>query len=279
MSIQYHTPHSHEDRAQYLAQVVEFVQATYGEHIAGIEVEGSYARHTDRDFSDLELIVLLTDKPADVADDLLFLFDGCKVVVSFFETTRYIKKYRDVSSVNWVHFGNGYELPLSHHQFMRDVESTPIENLEQKCRKFAKEYFEWEVHEYFGKLFNAIVHQQEDFLPLIFVKTFEATCELLALLNYQAFPTYADLISTTRSFTKRPPSFESMFEIITHGRFGQGGNFDIATTYYHDLIELLEQEGISLFAPCSISEKGASSQTLYPAQTSLCGVIPEDIVR
>jgi predicted nucleotidyltransferase len=254
MTIKYHTAHSHADREQYLHQVMEFLQTTYREHIEGIAVEGSYARQTDLEFSDIELTVLLTQKPTDLADDLLFMFDGCKVGVSFFETAPFLKKYRDVSSVDWVHFGNGYEVPLYHERFMMEVENTVIDDVEQKCQRLAKEHFEWEVHEYFGKLFNAILHTQEDFLPLIFAKTFEMSCEVLALLNYQAFPTYADLIKTTRGFTKLPPSFESMFAILAHGTFTDDDTFTIVTAYYNELVDLIEQEGIVLFESCSIHD-------------------------
>ena len=55
--------HSHQDRSEFIDQLIFLLQRRFKDNFVAMAAEGSYARGEDKDFSDLEITVFLKKIP------------------------------------------------------------------------------------------------------------------------------------------------------------------------------------------------------------------------
>jgi hypothetical protein len=233
------------------------LQRELGSNLIAIAADGSYARHEDKGFSDLELMVFVKDNTG-MPNGFQKIYDGMLVEGLFITEDQYHQQIHEPNR-EWFIAGSDTLLPVTNPSFIRRLQQYTVKNVTGKCDRLARDLL-YEIQESFGKLFNAIDHENRENLFPIISETIMNTLKILAYINRKPYTTMNSFITEARKLKKKPNGFDDFIRLVTEGG-------------YQDLIAL-RRCAIELFTgiedlvaqSCPGDLYDADLSTIYPKQ-------------
>lgn len=228
-----------------------------GPNLIAIAADGSYARHEDTGFSDLELMVFVKDN-TDIPRGFSKIYDGMLVEGLFVTEEQYYKQIHEPNR-EWFIAGSDTLLPITNPRFISRLQQYKVKNLAQKCDKLTRDLLH-EIQESFGKLFNAIDHTNRDNLFPILSETVMNTLKLLAYINRKPYTTMNSIMTEARRLKKKPNGFDDFIRLAIEGNYQDLAALErCATEVFAGIEELLEQSRHGILYDDDLS-------TIYPKQ-------------
>lgn len=209
--------YTHAQRAKLLQDlIVPMLRKELGTNLIAIAADGSYARYTDTDFSDLELMVFVRDK-ANLPRGFSKLYRGL-LIEGLFITEEEYHKTIDEPNEAWYIAGSDRLLPIKNPKFIHRLQQYHVKNLAGKCEAIALPLLN-EIQETFGKLFNAISSRNHENLFLILADAVMVSLRLLSYINHKPYTSLNSMISEARKLKKKPKGFDEFLELVIDGRY------------------------------------------------------------
>jgi hypothetical protein len=209
--------HTRAQRRKLLKDfVVPMLQRELGSNLIAIAADGSYARHEDTGFSDLELMVFVKNN-TEMPHGFQKIYAGTLVEGLFITEDQYHAQIHEPNR-EWFIAGSDTLLPVTNPRFIRRVQQYRVKNLAQKCNQLARDLL-YEIQESFGKLFNAIDHDNRDNLFPILSETVMNTLKLLAFVNRKPYTSMNSFITEAKRFKKKPNGFDDFIRLVSEGKY------------------------------------------------------------
>jgi len=238
-------PHSHQDRADVISQLIPLLKKTYGDNFVALAADGSFARGEDVEFSDLELIAFLNEIPPGVDLNIHSIVGGLQVVIDFETKQSFIQKYFDIVK-NWHASAAGRLLPLINSEFIESINSFVPVDIEKKC--LDQIVLRWPAYqEITAKLLNFINQKNKEALPIVFPVMLEDILTILSFINQTPYVTMGSRLSQAKNFLIRPKGFDELVQISVNGTYSELQNLkQAATDVFEELENFLEKKGYHL---------------------------------
>ena len=214
-----------------------------------VAATASYARGDDRAYSDLELVVFLTELPPPDEDQYLQrIVDGLLIEAVYVTEESYLRQYTTLSR-DWYIAGSATLVPIYNAPF--------IERIVQKIRiiqyppalfvaRAAKQFLD--VQESFGKVLNALDQRNVEGLSLLLFDAVLHTLVTLSFLNQRPFTTFATFIVQARAFHVKPKRFDELLDIIVKGSYQDMEHLkDVMVTVFEDFEQIFSNQGWQLY--------------------------------
>lgn len=233
-------PHARADREAVARSLIPLWQHKFGDRLLGVAVTGSFARGDDRAYSDLELIVFLSEMPGAGEDAYLQrIVDGMLVEAEYLTEEAYVQRYATVSA-DWFMAGSAPLLPLHNAPFVEGVARRVAEiryPREQFLRRAGRRFIE--VQEACGKVLSAIEAADRNAIPLLFFDAVMHILVTLSFLNERPFTTFARFIDEGRALPHTPARLGELLDIAGEGRYH---DLEHLRGVILDVVEELEQQ-------------------------------------
>ena len=232
--------HTHAQRSKLLRNiVVPMLRKELGPNLVAIAADGSYARHEDTGFSDLELMVFVKDNTT-LPRGFAKIYDGMLIEGLFITEEQYHKQIHEPNDV-WYIAGSDILLPITNPSFVHRLQQYEVNDLAKKCDKHAQILL-YEIQESFGKLFNAIDHANRDNLFPILSEAVMNTLKLLAYINRKPYTSMNSFVTEAKRFKKKPNGFDDFLRLTIKGEYQDLAALErCATEVFAGTEDLLEQ--------------------------------------
>ena len=209
--------HTHTERAELLKTViVPMLHRELGKNLIAIAADGSFARHEDRDYSDLELMIFVQDRKH-LPPGFSKIYAGM-LIEGLFVTEKDYHKMVHEPNKDWYIAGSDTLMAVTNPRFVNKITKYRTKNLAQKCDKVALDMFN-EIQETFGKLFNAIDADNQENLYPILSDVVTGVLKFLALTNRRPYKSLNSMIKEARTLKKKPRGFDAFLDLITRGEY------------------------------------------------------------
>ncbi len=192
------------------------LQRELGSNLVAIAADGSYARCEDQGFSDLELMIFVKDS-THLPRGFQKIYDGMLIEGLFITEDQYHKQIHEPNR-EWFIAGSDTLSAVTNPTFIRRMQQYKVTNLTQKCDRLARDLM-YEIQESFGKLFNAIDHDNHHNLFPILSETVMNTLKILAYINRKPYTTMNSFMTEAKSFEKKPTGFDELTRLVIQGKY------------------------------------------------------------
>jgi len=230
-------PHTHEQRTEIVEQLIPLFHTKFGDNLLAIAACASYARGTDLDYSDLELIVFLKE-PLEGENDpyLQRIVDGLLIEVEYLTPEAYLQRFKELKDC-WGIPGSDPLVGIYNVDFTKElgakvaaIRHTPAQYRRAAARK------QPEVQEAFAKVFNAIGEDNREGIGIVFFDAVLILLHMLAMLNGKPFTTLSRYIAEARKFKVKPDRLDDMLNILVEGDYANFHRLkDVMTDIYNSL--------------------------------------------
>lgn len=232
--------HTHAERSSVLRQViVPLLRRELGRNLIAVAADGSYARHEDTDYSDLELMVFVKDKNK-LPRGFSKVCDGMLIEGLFITENDYYEMILEPNE-QWYLAGSDILLPVLNRAFIEKLKNYRVKNKNRKFAALARGSMH-EVQEAFGKLFSAIDARNRENLFVILFDVVITVLKLLAFVNQRPYTSSKRFISEARKFTKKPQGFD---EFLDHAIAADYSNWRFLEKYaiklYRGIEDLIKE--------------------------------------
>lgn len=215
-------PHTHEERQQVALQLLEGWRRTFAGRLVAVASTASFARGSDRLYSDLELVVFLRDLPGPDDDQYLQrVVGGLLIEAEYVTEASYLERY-EVLPHDWYFSGSAPLHPLYNAPVIDCVRAArdAIVYPEEAYLLRAAERF-LDVQESFGKVLSAVSVRDRSAVPLLVADAVTQALITLSFLNRRPFTTLATFVPEGRAFTEKPSGFDDLLDIVEEGCFDE----------------------------------------------------------
>ncbi|MGD8978660.1 MAG: kanamycin nucleotidyltransferase C-terminal domain-containing protein [candidate division WOR-3 bacterium] len=209
--------HTHKERAALLKDViVPMLRKQLGKNLVAIAADGSFARHEDKGYSDLELMIFVKDSKH-LPNGFSKIHDGM-LIEGLFVTEQEYRRMIHEPNRDWFIAGSDILSPLINHAFIDRLNNYRAPRLAQKCDQAALDMLN-EVQESFGKMFNAIEQDNHENLFPILSDAVLCVLKQLAYINRRPYTSLNTIMTEARTLKVKPRGFDEFFEIVTNGEY------------------------------------------------------------
>ena len=209
--------HTHIQRCRLLKDtIVPMLRKELGRNLVAIAADGSYARHGDSGYSDLELMIFVKDK-----SHLPFGFskirDGMLIEGLFVTAEDYHKMIHEPNK-EWYIAGSDTLLAITNPTFIRKLKKYRVKHLARKCDRIALDML-GEIQESFGKLLNSIDKKNHENLFIVLCDAVMGVLKLLAYINRKPYKSLNSIITEARSFKNKPEGLDKFLDLVVQGKY------------------------------------------------------------
>ena len=209
--------HTHAERAKLLKEVVApTLRRELGRNLIAIAADGSFARHEDTAYSDLELMVFVRNKRG-LPIGFSKIHDGL-LIEGLFVTEKEFHDMVHEPNESWYIAGSDRLLAITNPDFVKRVRHYRVKERKRKFDAAVRGAL-FEVQESFGKLFNAIRQRNRENLSILFSETVIAVLKFASYVNERPYTSSRMFISEARSFRKKPRGFDTFLDLAVDARY------------------------------------------------------------
>jgi len=187
-----------------------------GKNLVAIAADGSYARHTDSGYSDLELMIFVRDNSR-LPHGFSKIHAGMLVEGLFVTAEDYHKMVYEPNK-EWYIAGSDRLLPITNHAFIRKLKKYRVKHLARKCDRNALDMLN-EIQESFGKLLNTIDRKNRENLFLVLSDAVMGVLKLLAYVNRRPYESLNSIVTEARTLKHKPKGFDEFLNLIMQGKY------------------------------------------------------------
>lgn len=209
--------HTHAERATILKElVVPTLRKELGKNLLAIAADGSFARHEDAAYSDLELMVFVRNKEG-LPIGFSKIHDGL-LIEGLFVTEKEFHDMVHEPNESWYIAGSDRLLAITNPGFVKKVGHYRMKERKRKFDKAVRGTL-FEVQESFGKLFNAIGQRNRENLSVLFSEAVIAVLKFASFINERPYTSSRMFISEARAFRNRPHGFDEFLDLAVEARY------------------------------------------------------------
>ena len=209
--------HTHAERAKILKElVVPTLRKELGKNLIAIAADGSFARHEDAAYSDLEFMVFVREKKG-LPFGFSKIHDGL-LIEGLFVTEKEFHDMVHEPNESWYLAGSDRLLAITNLGFVKRVARYRMKERKRKFDKAVRNTLP-EVQESFGKLFNAIDQRNRENLSILFSETLIAVLKFASYINARPYTSSRMFISEARAFKKKPRGFDEFLDLAVEARY------------------------------------------------------------
>jgi predicted nucleotidyltransferase len=210
--------HTHAERSRLIENsIVPMLREELGKNLIAIAADGSYARHEDHEYSDLELMIFVRDN-SNLSRGFSKIHDGMLIEGLFVTVEEYHKMINEPNK-EWYIAGSDILLPITNHAFVKQLKKYRVKRLNQKCDRVALDMFN-EIQESFGKLLNTINQKNRDNLFPVLADAVMCVLRLLAYTNRRPYKSLNSIMTEARTLKQKPKGFDEFLNLVTQGKYG-----------------------------------------------------------
>lgn len=214
--------------------VVPTLHHELGRNLIAVAADGSYARHEDTDYSDLELMVFVKTR-SKLPRGFSKIYDGMLIEGLFVTEKDYYEMIHEPNE-QWYLAGSDILLPVFNKKFIQKLKSYRVKNRNKKFAALARGSMH-EVQETFGKLFGAIDTRNRENLFVILSDVVLSVLKLLALINQRPYTSSKKFITEAIKLRKKPRGFDEFFRLVITARYS---NWELMEKYATKLYKGIE---------------------------------------
>ena len=209
--------HTHAERSRLIENsIVPMLREELGKNLIAIAADGSYARHEDNEYSDLELMIFVKDN-SNLSKGFSKIQDGMLIEGLFVTVEEYHKRINEPNK-EWYIAGSDILLSITNHAFVKQLKNYRVKRLSQKCDRVALDMLN-EIQESFGKLLNTIDRKNRDNLFPVLSDAVMCVLKLLAFINRKPYKSLNSIITEARKLKHKPGGFDEFLNLVTQGRY------------------------------------------------------------
>lgn len=240
---------THQDRQKVIELLTPLIKQHVGSNLVALAVSGSFARGSDGAYSDIEFFGFVKRPPSDERTAVRFIHDGLLVDAWFMTRSTYISIFKDkvrMGEDSWPYVALNVLSPVFNAPFIQDLLTVPHVRAPDAFRQALVAFWP-QVQEATAKLLTAV--DRNDVAPTAYLywQMVEKMCCALSYLNERPYSTRAAVFTEVLSFPSLPPSFSSL--MLAPDEPGTPAKLaDRARTVFHELEEMLQEQGCNLYA-------------------------------
>jgi predicted nucleotidyltransferase len=209
--------HTHAERTEILRKIIApMLRRELGKKLIAIAADGSYARHEDQSYSDLELMIIVK-RNSHLPRGFAKIHDGL-LVEGLFVTEQEYHKMINEPNKDWYIAGSDKLIPITNRRFIAKLQKYRTKNFGQKCDRFAIDMLN-EIQEAFGKLFNTIEAKNRANLFPILADAVMAVFRLMAFINRKSYTSLNSMVSEAKIYETKPDGFTEFMKIVGRGDY------------------------------------------------------------
>ena len=235
-------PHTREERLELVAALTPRIRSWFGDRLAALATWASVARGDDGPYSDLEMLVIVTEGACGGRG---VLHDGMLVELEWMTEEAYLARCLDVTE-NWPLSGSSVLAPIVNEALIARLNVWVADDLEAKCLRQAG--IQWfEVQEATAKVLNAVEAENRDGVGLLAWDMLRQMLTALSLLNASPYRTLANVVTQARSLPHQPAAFADLLDLMVTGGFGNVDRLrELVVAVIEQLESLYEERGAPL---------------------------------
>ena len=187
-----------------------------GKNLVAIAADGSYARHEDIGYSDLELMIFVKDKSR-LPYGFSKIHNGMLIEGLFVTAEDYHKMVHEPSK-EWYIAGSDILLAITNPTFIRKLKKYRVKHLARKCDRIALDML-GEIQESFGKLLNSIDRKNHENLYIVLSDAVTGVLKLLAYMNRRPYKSLNSIITEARTFKRKPEGLDKFLDLVVQGKY------------------------------------------------------------
>ena len=196
--------------------IVPMLKKELNKNLIAIAADGSFGRHEDRDYSDLELMIFVKDRKH-LPHGFSKIYNGM-LVEGLFVTEKDYHATINEPNRGWYIAGSDKLLAITNPHFISKVQKYRTKHLARKCDEVAFHMLN-EIQETFGKLFNAIdTGNRENLFPIL-SDVVMGVLRFIALVNHKPYTSLNSMISEAKRMKKKPHGFDRFIDLVTCGAY------------------------------------------------------------
>lgn len=242
-------PHTHEQRKAVIEQLIPLWQEKFGDNLLAVSAAASYARQTDRSYSDLELGVFLKEPVPEGEDRYLQrVVDGMLIEAIYYTPQQYIKEVTELGK-DWYLAASDVNVGVYNPAFVEDLvrQARAVQHSEEAYLHAAAR-FRYELQEGFGKVLNAVEQGNVEGISLLLADAVLFLMRMLATLNQRPLTTFARFIQETRAMPVKPERTDELLDILVQGSYQNLPHVgEVAMAVFADVERIFAQRGIALY--------------------------------
>jgi kanamycin nucleotidyltransferase len=210
-------PQSRAERLQVVDRIVEDLHRTYGNDLRAMALYGSLSRGTDGDYSDIELLCILTTPGTDFSRE--WVYGANKAEIDFYG--------EDVMRARAVQVDSRWSLrqgELINNRpifgdlaFFDELRALVMSPPKASFDQVVVEMVIGECYEWMGKLRNGIARNQLSFLPLTTCNYTLHVALMAALLHRHIYSTSSVLLQEVLALPDLPSGYADLVGLVTTG--------------------------------------------------------------
>lgn len=209
--------HSHAERYHILRKfIIPTLRRELNKNLIAIAADGSFARHEDTAYSDLELMIFVKDNKK-LPRGFSKVYDGMLIEGLFITEKDYYEMIREPNE-QWYLAGSDILLPVLNKAFLRQLKRYRLKNRDKKCVALARGSLH-EVQEAFGKLFSAIDARNRENLFVILSDVVLSVLRLLAFINKKPYTSSRKFITEAKAFKKKPRGLDDFLAVVAEAAY------------------------------------------------------------
>lgn len=208
---------SREDKLKFVHLVKEKYLQRYQEAIMAIGVYGSLGKGTEGPFSDIEMHVI-TDNNTDIVEHEL-IFEPYKLEISVHTVDQIFAKAKRVDDMWPIRSGSYIHiLALYDPQgVFAKLSQIPMQVTQEQLYDVMKVFMIWEPYETMGKLRNARLQQDWDYITLGAMDIAWKTAKLIGLANKRYFTTRVKTFAESLEMVSQPQGYRELVSCVMAG--------------------------------------------------------------
>ena len=209
--------HTHAQRTRLLRNtIVPMLREELGKNLVAIAADGSYARHEDNGYSDLELMIFVKDN-SKLPRGFSKIHDGMLIEGLFVTAEEYHKMIHEPNK-EWYIAGSDKLLSITNHTVIRQLKNYRVKYLAKKCDRIAFDMLN-EAQESFGKLLNCIERKNRENLFPMLSDAVMCVLKLLAYINRRPYKSLNSIMTEAKTLKRKPEGLDEFLNLVRHGKY------------------------------------------------------------
>ncbi|MBN2121996.1 hypothetical protein JW721_02980 [Candidatus Micrarchaeota archaeon] len=238
--------HSHKDREKIIKEIIPLIKKKFGKKLIALAAQASFVRNEDFDYSDLELIAFVRERPRGKNWTMGKIRNGLLVELIWATNDSYIKTVKEPNP-DWFLSGSDKLLPLINKPFINRLNNYKVKNLKNKCYRQIIHYF-GDLQESTAKVLNAIKKKNKLGIPLLLFDMCRYMLIILSFLNQEPYTTFAKSVEEAQKFKKKPPHFNDLLQIVIEGEYQNFNKLQkIVEQVFTEFEDIFDELGFDLY--------------------------------
>lgn len=240
-------PHTRGDRTRLIAELVELHRRQLGDNLLGLATQGSYARGSDGDYSDVELVAFLAEVPSGTNwADCVQIWQGMLIDIIWTTKDEYIARVKEITP-SWHLAGSDHLGALINEPLIAAINGHELRDRRARCLAEAERH--WPLtQEATGKVLNAIARGNDANVGRLLFAMLDEVLIDIAFLNERPYDSASTALDEAASLRKLPRGFDELASLAVTGAYTDLDRVRrVAVTVFAGMEELFAAEGVELY--------------------------------